>query len=60
VDENEDVDAGVRVAAAFCVAGVRKRDAAALKGRNAGRKDERFIVLSGVVSDDAGGRVNGC
>lgn len=43
VDEKDDVDAGVLVAA-HCVAGVRNIEAAALKGRKAGRKDERFIV----------------
>lgn len=42
VDEKGDVEAGVRVA--HVVAGVRKMFAAALKGRNTGRKVERFIV----------------
>lgn len=53
VDEKLDVDAGVRVAA-HCVAGVRKMEAAALKGRKAGRKVERFIV--GVTT----ARLRGC
>lgn len=43
VDEKLDVKAGV-LAVALRVAGVRKMETAALNGRKAGRKDERFIV----------------
>lgn len=43
VEEKLDVDAGDLVTA-HCVVGVRKMEAAALKGRKTGRKDERFIV----------------